>query len=165
MSHLVNSVLVFLLAGCAISPSAGKNDLSKQEQRLVGTWMADIDFAKWITTRYPDRTFTEKRVQIYDYKKPSIEIVLSGTWKVQGGSFCQKYDSVSNKLWNPLLGRWICEKIIESSPSILSYWPDDSPRIIEKKIPLREISLKSSSFCDLRKGRKRKAERVWPEWH
>ena len=129
---------VVSVSACAAPSDPTGDSLSAGERQLVGTWTADIEFARWVVTRRADHTFTERFIGIYDYAKPAIRVESTGTWRVHNGQYCRRYTSVSHPRWQPLVGRERCERLLDPTASHLDYKPKDGPRVTEHRPSLFE---------------------------
>jgi len=101
----------------------------------VGSWIFnDLEFSQSFTVRKRDRTFTEHRFQVIDYKKPAITLTIQGTWKISNGKYCETYTQTSYDKWHDLIGTTRCMDIIKQSESSFEYLSTDSAIVRERKL-------------------------------
>jgi len=121
---------ILLSVGCA----SNNHKNSSSNRNLIGTWKADIGFATWIITRNSNNTFEERRIQIYDYSKPSVSFLATGMWYLEGQKYVKIYKSASAEVWQSAIDKKLISGIVKISNNQFQYKPDDGPLVIERRL-------------------------------
>jgi len=124
-----------VLSGCASHYNQSTSSLSSQEQMLIGAWEANIEgFEHDVVIRRPDHTFEEHSIRIDTYGKPAVRYHTTGTWKIDGASYCTTVLSISYTPYQMSSGKERCWRIQKLTQSTFVYYREDAPTITENKI-------------------------------